>query len=270
MSENAASLHRYHILGGEPFLQDELEQNIDFFMKNKCPDLIVSLFSNLSVDKDKFVEKLDKIKYLIVNKHVKIFYMFCSFDCWGPQAEYIRHGLKLKQWEENFLTLLNEYPEISLHIHSTITALTFDTFPELCQRIKYWTLVRPVRHTISTVDSRPFLHPGIMPNYFYENKIKESISHYQDIIKLVQKVEYKHDYEQKDKIPLIRHYHEVIAQLKGFEKTFDAHKFDIDLLNKLKVYLNTNDYRRKTNWKALWPWLEQITVENTKLQKINL
>lgn len=249
MRENARYLKRYQILGGEPFYQKELEQNIDFFMENKCPNLEVLVFSNLKVEKEKFRKILDKIKSLLENNHVKTFTLFCSFDCWGPQIEYIRHGLNLEKWEENFLILLREYPQIDLYIHSTLTALTFDTLPELCRKIKEWMKIGPVHHSISTVDSRPFLHPGIFSNGFYERKINEAVEAYKEIINVI-----------RDETPygdLIKTYYGVIAQLRGYEKTFNAHALDIDNIRELKKYLDTNDFRRKTDWKQLWPWLDQ-------------
>lgn len=258
MKENAQSLFKYNILGGEPFYQPELEQNFDFFAENPCPDLTVSIFSNLNIEKNIFREKLEKIKKLIETKHLGYVLLFCSFDCWGPQVEYIRYGVNLKKWEENFNMLLKEFPEIEIYVHSTLTAVTFSTFANLCEKIQIWNLTRPVKHTISTVDARPFLYPGIMPVDFYKESINKSIQSYQQIIKQTQNMFYERPRDNEERIALIRHYHETIAILKGYEKTFNNHKFDIDLIKELKTFLDTNDSRRNTNWKLLWPEIEAL------------
>lgn len=258
MKENAQSLIKYNILGGEPFFQSELEQNIDFFMENKCPDLLVKVFSNLNIEPDTFRKKLDRIKYLVVNKHIGHFTLLCSFDCWGPQIEYIRYGTNLKRWEENFLIILTEYPEIDPIIHSTITALTFPKLPDLIERIKYWNLFRPVKQTISTVDSKPYLHPGILPKEYYQEFIMRSVEIYKDIIRIIQNMDYKNDHYKRRKKHLLQSYDQLIIQLKGFEKTFTAHKVDLDLINELKTFLNKNYFKRGCNWKELWPWLDDI------------
>jgi len=256
MKDNAKFLYRYNILGGEPFYQPELEQNIDFFMDNKCPNLKISIFSNLNIDKDKFRSKLNRLSYLVKNKHVNVITLHCSFDCWGPQIEYIRHGLNLQKWEENFLILLNEFPDIEVIIHSTLTAITFSTFPELVDRIKNWSSIRTIRHTISTVDSRPFLYPGILPEENYKSQIQESIKIYLETINVIKNTNYKYEYDNQEKIHAIAHIHRVIAQLKSYEKTFDKHSKDKFQIGKLIDFLNINDSRRNTNWKLLWPWLD--------------
>lgn len=260
MKENAKSLVKYNILGGEPFIQPELDQNIDLFMDNPCPDLAVKIFTNLNIDNDKLREKLEKIKYLIVNKHLKHISIFCSFDCWGPQIEYIRSGLNLKKWEENFLTILTEYPEIDLLIHSTLTALTFPTFPELVERIKYWNLFAPVKHSISTVDSKGYLHPGILPENFYKKEIQEAVEGYEKIIELTRKVDYSCKKARNEKAYLVGYYRNLIDQLRGYEKTFNNHKVDQETIDELKSYLDSIDSMRGCNWKPLWPWLQNLEV----------
>src|SRR5690606_37015037 len=130
---------------------------------------------------------------------------------------------------------------------------------------KYWNHVRPVIHSISTVDSRPFLFPGILPERYYKDEIKQSISLYQDIIEFAQKNEYKHRGKNEERI---RQYQDLISQLKGYEKTFIAHENDYKLIQTLKDYLNTNDSRRKCHWKLLWPWLDSIAAENHRVMEL--
>ena len=47
-----------------------------------------------------------------------------SLDTWGPQAEYIRHGLEFKSFQQNVERCLSELPELSLAFMSTFNNLS--------------------------------------------------------------------------------------------------------------------------------------------------
>ena len=48
---------------------------------------------------ERLVERVNK---LLSEKKIKTFKMFTSMDTWGKPAEYIRTGLNLEVWEQNF------------------------------------------------------------------------------------------------------------------------------------------------------------------------
>lgn len=232
--KNASKLKMYNILGGEPFYQKELIENIEFFNKNECPNLEIGVFSNLKVEPEKFKDVLNNISNLIKFNKIKSFTLFCSFDCWGPQSEYIRYGLNLNKWEENFNILINNYPEIRIVLHSTLTSLTFDTFPQLCEKVKKWQSVRQLRHSISIVDGVSYMHPGIFSTDFFTEKINEAVAISSD----------------KD----------FIDQLNGFNKSFNAQNENKHEIELLKQELSRLDKIRNTNWKLLWPWLDEYKL----------
>lgn len=234
MKENAKNLKRYHILGGEPFFQQELEQNINFFLENPCPDLSVAIFSNLKVDNLKLKGILDKIYYLIKNNHVNNFSIICSLDAWGPQIEYVRSGLNLKKWEENFTTILNNYPLIGLSIHSTLTSLCMPTYPDLCKKISEWHKVRLIDQSASFVDNKPHLHVDAFPVGFFAKEFEAA----------------------REYTPI----NELKTKLVGMEKRVDSVKESKDNIKLLKEFLTDLDKKRGTNWKPLWPWLDQYEV----------
>jgi organic radical activating enzyme len=234
MEENAKNLIEYRILGGEPFFQPELKDNIEFFKKNPCPDTKFVVFSNLKIENSKMCSLLDEIVKLEKNNHIKSFSLVCSLDCWGPQQEYIRTGLNLKQWEENFLTILKNYQSVNLEIHGTIISLTLDTLPSLCKKVTEWNKVRKVKHSISFVSGCQNMDANIFPNNFFDLKFDNAIN------------------ESTDK--------NIIEWLKGFKKTVNNAPCNNDAIRKLKHILNNFDIRRGTNWKILWPWLDKYEV----------
>jgi len=234
LKENLQSLRTYNILGGEPLYQKEFEENIDFFIVNSAPLLNIGIFSNLKIEKNKFIKILDKMQKLLEEKKLATITFFCSIDCWGPQAEYIRHGMKLNQWEENFNLILNNYSSIRLTIHSTLTNLGVDTLEDLCGKVVEWNKIRQVGHTISIADGVDYLHPNIFRRGFFKDKIYNIVDNYRDS--------------------------KIVPQLIGFEKSFDAEQNIDNLIIELKSTLDQLDKRRNTNWKTLWPWLNEYEV----------
>lgn len=234
LEKNAHEIYYYGVLGGEPFFQPELEQNIEFFEKNPCPELGFFIFSNLKVDNKKMRSLLDRVIKLIKNKHIKTFRIVCSFDCWGPQQEYIRTGINLKNWEENFTTLLHDYPTIDLQVHSTLISLTMQTLPDLCDKVTEWNKVRFVRHTLSFADGRPEMDIGIFPRKQFAPDFSKAIRN--------------------------TCHPETKEWITGFYKKVAKQPEDPEKIKELKNILDQIDIRRGTNWRKLWPWLDEYEV----------
>ncbi len=111
MEDNHKPLVKYNILGGEPFFQPELLENLDFFETHPCPNLELTIVSNLKCPEKRFRATMDKIDNLRAIGNLGQVRITCSIDSWGPSYEYIRWGGKSEQWEKNFSILVKEYPE---------------------------------------------------------------------------------------------------------------------------------------------------------------
>ena len=66
---------------------------------------------------------IEKIKRIEDEGRAKEVVIFTSVDTWGPQAEYIRYGLDLNQWEQNFKKLL-DLKFVRLQINLAINGLS--------------------------------------------------------------------------------------------------------------------------------------------------
>jgi len=240
LEKNALTIREYNLLGGEPFFQPEFEQNIEFFETNPCPELIFSIFSNLKVSNTKFRKILDKVENLVTKNHIKSFRIFCSIDAWGPQEEYVRHGLDLIQWEENFKTLIAEYPKIKLVVHSTMCNLTIKTYPELIEKINYYNNIRTtndlslIEISFSFADYMTYLRADIFPNGFFDEDFDRMIA--------VAPSEYLKE------------------KLSGYRDTINNQPYCPELVKELKIQLDDIDRRRNLNWKPLFPWLDEFVI----------
>lgn len=239
LEKNASSLREYYILGGEPFFQPEFEQNIEFFEKHPCPDLVVSVFSNLKVKNEKFKNILNKIQNLINSNHIKSFRLLSSIDSWGAQEEYVRYGLDLSQWEENFKTLVEQYPAIELVVKSTLCNLNIKSTVELFKKINEYNAYRVksnntlIKISCTLLKDPTHLQVDIFPNKFFDNDFEQ-------IIKFAPTEFLK-------------------KQMKGFQTMINEHPYQPELVDKLKLELDAIDNRRNLNWKLTFPWLQEFT-----------
>ena len=238
LDKNASNITKYNILGGEPFYQPELETNITFFETHPCPKLRLTVFSNLKVNHAKFTRILTQLNSLVERGHLASVEITCSLDCWGPQQEYIRTGLNLVDWERNFNTLVKDFPNIFVQVHGTMTSLTIKTIPELIRKIndinQFRTgKFRKVFISYNMVFNPAHMNPDIFPTGFFDKD-------FDDIIEAIDDTQYKN-------------------VMRGYQQAINNGKCDPYKIVQLRDYLNTLDARRGTDWKALFPWLADLT-----------
>ena len=229
----------YHILGGEPFFQDEFDTSIEFWENHPNPELTFNIITNLKVPTKKFRTYIDRFEKMVNEGKMVRLQISGSIDAWGPQEEYVRWGLDLKEWEENFTYLLDK-PWIILTVNMAITGLTIKTMPELIEKIKEWNLRRPKNNKIylsfMTVTDPKQLVADIFSKGVFDEDFKRILS--------VWPTETPHDLSSKE-------------HMEGIIKQIENSPRDVERINELKIYLTELDRRRGTSWPALFPWLDQ-------------
>ena len=238
---NGHNLTNFNILGGEPLYQRELEECLDLFEAHPAPELKLQIFTNLNA-KLKYVQKVtERVRHLIDKGCLREFEVTASLDCWGPQQEYVRFPLNLKTWETNFEYLLG-CDWINLIISSTVTPLTVKTLPDLLSKIQEWNKVRTVYHYQNSVNGPSYMFIDIFGDIFAED--------FDRILDL-----------KPERTPEEISSKKYMAGIAKQSKNNEPNVLEID---KLFNFLNTMDYRRKTNWRELFPWLV------TEFRKYNL
>ena len=130
-------LHILRITGGEPLLQSSTWKLLEDLDKNPLPNLELNINSNLGV-KPILVERLaEKVEKLRLEKKIKGFKLFTSLDTWGPKAEYIRTGLDLSVWEQNFHTYLTKTKN-PITFMITFNILSVTSFKSLLIKLLEW------------------------------------------------------------------------------------------------------------------------------------
>jgi organic radical activating enzyme len=245
LEAHSDSLRMFHVLGGEPFYQSETEETIRFWHDHPNPRLHLKIFSNLKVDKDKLRYLMCELKRLYEGKRCKSVGIIASLDCWGPQQEYVRSGLDLRDWTECYEYLIYEHPWANISINSTINALSLKTMPELIRRVRAWDTTRTrilgdakdvqqLSLVFNMLLGPPFMNAGIFPAGFFD-------SEFQEIVALLPN---RSDWERAN-----------VEYMKGIWKTVNATPHDSTLIASLKRFLDEIDRRRQKNWRSTFQWL---------------
>jgi organic radical activating enzyme len=135
--EVSKTLNILRITGGEPLLQQSTWRLLDDLDKNPLPNLELNINSNFGV-KPILIERLaERANNLVTSKKIKDFKIFTSIDTWGKPAEYIRTGLNLESWEQNFETYMQK-TSLPITFMITFNLLAVPNFQSLLQKILQW------------------------------------------------------------------------------------------------------------------------------------
>lgn len=239
MEINYNSLRRLHILGGEPFFQQQFETCLTFLETHSNPELEFNVVSNLKVSPAKLKTYVDRIKKIVANRQIKRFDLTASIDCFGAEQEYVRYGMDLAQWCKNF-EFLSSQRWLVLNINQTLSGLTIKTIPSLLQYINRFRADREIGHYFSTtVMTHECLHPEIFGSNFFDNEFRMILDNMPD-----------DTWQQK----------EARKYMHGIQSQLNSKSRDQKKINQLMVLLTEMDRRRSTNWKETFPWLvDEVT-----------
>tara|TARA_B100001115_G_C15615741_1_gene295322 strand:- start:54 stop:611 length:558 start_codon:yes stop_codon:yes gene_type:complete len=165
-----------------------------------------------------------------------------SLDCWGPQAEYVRNGLDLNKFVDNFEYMLNK-TMITTSINSALMPLTIPSLPDLIEKINNWS-GRNIKRQVywsgmkAGDDMRPYFNPTIFGDKIVPLGINQAIDLFEtfgDPIKEAQ-----------------------LNNLKGIKQECENTQPDYLQQKLLKIYLKEMDRRRNTDYKQLFPTINDL------------
>lgn len=241
MVENSRELRKFHILGGEPFFQPEFINCLDHFEKYPNPDCEFVIITNLMVDDNRMDYYIERFKDLVAKRKLKGLQITASLDCWGPQAEYIRSGLDLAQWQRNFEKLL-QFKWIRLQINHAVCGLSIKYMTDLLLKVEEWNKVRKIYLCFMSVTDPTFMRCDIFGKGFFDKDFEK-------ILNLMP------DYDWFDK--------SMLEYLTGIFKQISSSDINLEEIYKLKRYLQEIDRRRKIDYGSLFPWLVEFFENNT-------
>jgi pyruvate-formate lyase-activating enzyme len=243
LGENYTKLAFLNIQGGEPLLQKELWNFLEFMKEHANPDLVIAINTNLNANIATLKKFIAIARDLILTKKIKRIDINASLDCWGPQAEFIRWGLDLTNWQRNFEYVMS-HKWIRLSVHQVITSLSLPTMLNLQQIITTYKQQHPkIQQDYHMVDSdfEKIYHPEIFGAEFFHGQFED----------LVRTFPVATDWD-----------HESKKRLEGYAKLQASAHINPERLLLLKGTLDQLDVRRKTNWRELFPGIDNFLTTN--------
>ena len=235
LDKNYSSLRRLGVLGGEPFYQKEFTRLMEFINSKSNPDLELNIITNLMISKNKLQEFINNVRYLLSKRKLKFVNITASLDGLGKSEEYVRYGLDIQKWKENY-ELIASNKWIHLGVNSTITSLSLPNIPFLLDYINEVSnrTNRTLNFEFGLVVGHGPMHPNIFGPGFFDKYLEEIIS------KLSSR--YQRDEVLKD-------------YMKGIKCLLDNSVENLEYQYYLKCILNEYDRRRGTDWKNSFPHL---------------
>lgn len=240
-------IKRYHVLGGEPFLMSELDDSIEFWRTHPNPDLIFSVITNLNIPTARFENYIKQFKKLVLSNKIWKLQITASLDGWDAEQEYVRYGLDLEQWQQNFELLLNQ-PWISMSINGVVSALTVKSLPKLLERINDWNTKQTatVNWFGQELSAEPIIHSFNTSDEFDTLYSFDGSAFAQDFERILELMPNNTPIQQAQ-----------YRAMQGIATASRASKNNITQIEKLKEYLTILDQRRNTNWRAHFAWLDK-------------
>lgn len=239
LEQNIHELNKLMILGGEPFLQKETERMVELLENTSNPNLTLVIFSNLTVETVRVQKWLARMWKLVEQGKLDNLQVVGSLDCWGPQAEYVRNGLDLNKYVANMEFILTK-TKITPSVNSAMTALTIPTLPDLIVELNKWSKIRQVYWSgMKAGDAgRPYLNPTIFGKGIIPLGIDKAIDIFEtngDVIKEAQ-----------------------LNNLRGIRTECANTEPDLQQQRLLKIYLKELDKRRHTDYRKLFPTIDNL------------
>jgi hypothetical protein len=239
LDRNIGHLKRLHLLGGETLLQHELMNRcLDIIEQHQCKDLVLNIFSNFNVPDRYWNDYMSRINQLCVNGHLRRFDLTASIDCWGPAAEYVRHGLDLESFERKFSWAAEQHSDwLNLNVNQTITCMTIRTMPELIERIDHYSQNRHIGQYFEFYIGSDYFHH---PENFAWNMWQ------QDFKRIFERLPTRTQSQQ-----------EVVIRMDGIAKQLQQkNSHNHREIARLKTYLDEIDRRRGSDWRSLFSYLD--------------
>ena len=237
LDKNIHALNKLLVLGGEPFIQKQTQELLDFISLRELPNLDLVIFSNLTIDHDKFKRQIDQLKRIEKTSKLNQINIIGSIDCWGPQAEYIRNGLDLNLFEKNFNYLVHETNFI-LNINSALSSLTIPSMPDLVEKINHWSATRIIYWSIMKTAGRSYLHPTIFGKQILELGFNEALDKFKT-------------FNDPEKTSYLEYFRGIAKEIENSIANNLEQK-------QLKTYLLELDRRRDTDYTKVFPEIAKL------------
>jgi organic radical activating enzyme len=124
------------LTGGEALLNPNTMKMFKLIQESDdCQHLEINLNSNMGVSTGRVTRLAEAVKAMLENKKIKDFKLYTSLEAWDERAEYMRRGLRMKQWIANVETYLEIVPDTPISVMCTYNILSVASFRPFLENI---------------------------------------------------------------------------------------------------------------------------------------
>jgi len=260
------NLHTFRITGGEPLMNKNTFRTLDYIEANPNPNLNFAINTNLCLP-DSIIDKtIEQLKRITTANAVKKLHIYTSADTFGPQADYIRHGMDYKQWYTNVQRIIKECPDVSVTIMVTFNVLSLPMFKHFLEDIAAIkndkNILRSEKRPHPLYVDFPYLrHPDFLSSLIANDEMKAS---YTECINYI-KQNLGHGHKHPDHYGFYQHELHAAERIKHL---LDNHKLDPEKLKRdrrnFALFIEEHDKRRGTNFKVTFPELIPFYMESRR------
>lgn len=262
-----SSLHTFRITGGEPLMDKNTWDVLDFICTTESPNrnLELCINTNLGISDSRIEKLIDKINKISDENRAKSIFLFTSVDSWGKQAEYIRHGLDFNKFWDNInkvltrcptltVTFMSTYNILSVPNYSTLIRGIYDLKREYTSKDRFWSIALdtsylrwPPHQAIDILPKASFL-PFIDEQVETAVNFQTPIDYYQELCTRFDPIGYGYGRMEIDKIKRLK---DVLGKNENMTDTFTYRK-------DFYKFFSEHDHRRGTNFCETFPELEEF------------
>ena len=254
------NLKVFRMTGGEPLVDHNTFRILNYIEEHPNRSLELAITSNLCPPEKMMNRFTHQISNIIQKKHISQFMIFPSIDTWGPQAEYIRHGLDINDFEKNVRRLLGESPNLLMSFILTTNALSVFNLKTLLKKILEWAeessqVMRRVFFDLPYLHFPPWQALDILPDKMAEGYLKDGLA-------FMEENQYHEDKKRHGFSPF--QINKMKRLLALVERPVDREKQKINRINFYKFF-DEHDCRRGTDFLHTFPELRTFWFDCKEL-----
>ncbi len=129
------SIKTLRVTGGEPLMSKDTFKLLQLIEKDPMPELQLGMNTNLNAPEKNWQQLIRFIKKNEQENLVKKITLYTSLDGFGPQAEYIRTGLKFNLLWDRLLYMIEEHPNVDNTIMTAYSFLSIPSYKQFLQEL---------------------------------------------------------------------------------------------------------------------------------------
>lgn len=133
--ELRTNLKTLRVTGGEPLMSKDTFKLLREIEENPMPDLQLGMNTNLNAPEKNWQALIDFIKRNEDQGLVNKITLYTSLDGWGKQAEYIRSGLDFNLLWERLLYMIEEHPSVDNTIMTAYSVLSMPSYKKMLEEV---------------------------------------------------------------------------------------------------------------------------------------